>query len=117
MNSSGESSARAGSDTPPAERRQLTVVFINIVDANSLSERLDPEDFFSILGIYREVCNRSIEKYGGHLARMIGDEILAYFGVPHAHEDDPERAVHAALSIAEAVSKQEFSTLDRKSVR
>jgi class 3 adenylate cyclase/predicted ATPase/DNA-binding transcriptional ArsR family regulator len=117
MNSSGESGARAGSDTLPAERRQLTVVFINIADANSLSERLDPEDFFSILGTYREVCNRSIEKYGGHLARMIGDEILAYFGVPHAHEDDPERAIHAALSIAEAIGKQEFSTLDRKSVR
>jgi class 3 adenylate cyclase/predicted ATPase/DNA-binding transcriptional ArsR family regulator len=117
MNSSGQSGARAGSDILPPERRQLTVVFIDIVDATSLSERLDPEDFFSILGTYREVCNLSIEKYGGHLARMIGDEILAYFGVPHAHEDDPERAVHAALSIVEAIGKQDFSTVDAKSVR
>jgi class 3 adenylate cyclase/predicted ATPase len=117
MNLSGESDARTGSDTVPAERRQLTVVFINIVEANSLSERLDPEDFFSILGVYHDLCSRSIERFGGHLARMIGDEILAYFGVPHAHEDDPERAIHAALSIAQAVGEQTFSTLDRTSVR
>src|ERR1700745_841262 len=108
MNSSEQSGARVVDDIPVAERRQLTVVFIDVVDATSLSERLDPEDFFSILGTYREICNLSIEKYGGHLGRMIGGEILAYFGLPQAHEDDPERAVHAALSIAEAVSKQDF---------
>jgi class 3 adenylate cyclase/energy-coupling factor transporter ATP-binding protein EcfA2 len=117
MNSSGQSDPQADGDILPAERRQLTVVFIDIVGATSLSERLDPEDFFSILQKYREICNLSIEKYGGHLGRMIGDEILAYFGVPYAHEDDPERAIHAALSIAEAVGKEDFSTFDVKSVR
>jgi class 3 adenylate cyclase/predicted ATPase len=117
MTSSGQSGAQDGSDTLPAERRQLTVVFIDIVDATSLSERLDPEDFFFILQTYRDICNLSIERYGGHLGRMIGDEILAYFGVPHAHEDDPQRAVHAALSICEAVGKQDFSISGAKSVR
>ena len=92
------------------ERRQLTVVFIDIVDATSLSERLDPEDFFFVLRTYREICDQSIRNFGGHIARMVGDGLLAYFGYPSAHEDDAERAVRAGLSIVTAIKEHEFST-------
>jgi len=96
----------------PAERRQLTVVFVDVVDATSLSERLDPEDFFSVLRDYRDICEESIRRFGGHLARMVGDGLLAYFGLPRAHEDDAERAVRAALSIVSRLQAHLFSTAE-----
>jgi class 3 adenylate cyclase/tetratricopeptide (TPR) repeat protein len=101
----------------PDERRQLTVVFIDIADSTSLSERLDPEEFFSILRAYRNICDQWIRHFGGCIARMVGDGLLAYFGFPHAREDSTESAVHAALSIAAAIRDQEFSTWEAGSVR
>jgi class 3 adenylate cyclase/predicted ATPase len=95
-----------------AERRQLTVAFIDIVGSTPLSERIDPEEFFTIIRNYRDICNEHICRYGGHIARMIGDGLLAYFGVPQAHEDDPERAVRASLAIAAVVKEQRFSLSD-----
>src|SRR3569833_3287551 len=80
--------------TPSEERRQLTMVFIDIIDSTPLSERLDPEDFFSILREYHDVCDTCIVCYGGYVARRFGDGVLVFFGLPQAHENDPERAVH-----------------------
>jgi class 3 adenylate cyclase len=100
-----------------AERRQLTVVFVDIVGSTPLSEQIDPEEFFAVIRTYRDICNEQISQYGGHIARMIGDGLLAYFGVPQAHEDDPERAVRASLAIAAAVREQKFPTSDGSFVR
>ena len=91
-----------------AERRQLTVVFVDIVGSTPLSEQIDPEEFFAVIRTYRDICNGQISQYGGHIARMIGDGLLAYFGVPQAHENDPERAVRASLAIAAAVKEHQF---------
>ncbi len=93
-----------------AERRQLTVVFIDIVDSTSLSASLDPEEFFAILSAYHAFCNQRIRSFGGNIARTVGDGVLAHFGLPIAHEDDCERAVHAALSIAAAMRERQFET-------
>ena len=92
----------------PAERRQLTVVFVDIIGSTSLSARLDPDEFFALLSAYHTICAKPILSYGGSLARVVGDGILAYFGLPIAHEDDCERAVHAALSITEVMQQQRF---------
>jgi class 3 adenylate cyclase len=104
-----------------AERRQLTVMFVDIVGSTPLSERIDPEEFFSVVRTYRDICYRQIARFGGHIARLVGDGLLAYFGVPQAHEDDPERAVRAALAIAKAIREQKFpiagDTFVRLSVR
>ena len=100
-----------------AERRQLTVVFVDIVGSTPLSEQIDPEEFFAVIRMYRDICNEQISQYGGHIARMIGDGLLAYFGVPQAHENDPERAVRASLAIAAAVREQKFPTSDGSFVR
>ena len=100
-----------------AERRQLTVVFVDIVGSTPLSEQIDPEEFFAVIRTYRDICNEQISQYGGHIARMIGDGLLAYFGVPQAHENDPERAVRASLAIAAAVREQKFPTSDGSFVR
>jgi class 3 adenylate cyclase/predicted ATPase len=95
-----------------AERRQLTVAFIDIVGSTPLSERIDPEDFFAVIRTYRDICDEQIRHYGGHIARMIGDGLLAFFGVPQAHENDPERAVRASLAIAAAIKEHKFPLSD-----
>src|SRR5436190_4146025 len=101
----------------PAERRQLTVVFVDIVGSTPLSEQIDPEEFFAVIRTYRDICNEQISQYGGHIARLIGDGLLAYFGVPQAHENDPERAVRASLAIAAAIKDHEFLLADGSFVR
>src|ERR1700692_164537 len=65
-----------------AERRQLTVAFIDIVGSTPLSERIDPEEFFAVIRTYRDICDEQIRHYGGQIARMIGDGLLGFFGVP-----------------------------------
>ncbi|KRQ92724.1 hypothetical protein CQ12_26440 [Bradyrhizobium jicamae] len=100
-----------------AERRQLTVVFVDIVGSTPLSERIDPEEFFAVIRTYRDICDEQIRRYDGHIARMIGDGLLAYFGVPQAHENDPERAVRASLAIAAAIKEHKFLLSDRSFVR
>jgi len=106
-----------GSADLRAERRQLTVVFVDLVESTPLSERIDPEEFFAVIRSYRDICDEQIRHYGGHIARMIGDGLLAYFGVPQAHENDPERAVRASLAIAEAMEQREFRVSDRSVAR
>lgn len=100
-----------------AERRQLTVAFVDIVGSTPLSERIDPEEFFAVIRTYRDICDEQIRHYGGHIARMIGDGLLAFFGVPQAHENDPERAVRASLAIAAAVREHKFLLSDGSFVR
>jgi class 3 adenylate cyclase len=79
------------------ERRQLTVVFCDLVGSTALSARLDPEDLRSIITAYHRRCTELVERNGGFVAKYMGDGILAYFGCPQAHEHDAERAVRAGF--------------------
>jgi class 3 adenylate cyclase/predicted ATPase len=88
-----------------AERRQLTVMFCDLVGSTALSARLDPEDMREIVGAYHRCCADLITKAGGFVAKYMGDGVLAYFGYPQAHEHDAERAVRVGLALVEAVPK------------
>lgn len=90
-----------------AERRQLTVMFCDLVGSTDLSTRLDPEDLRAIIGGYHRCCTELVERHGGFVAKYMGDSVLAYFGYPRAHEHDAERAVSAGLALVEAVPKLE----------
>ena len=89
----------------PTERRQVTVVFVDVVESTALSAELDPEDLLRLLRRYREECVAVIEKYEGFVAQYLGDGMLVYFGFPQAQEHAAERAVRAALEIVKAVSQ------------
>ena len=80
-------------------------MFVDLVGSTSLSARLDPEDMREIIGAYHRCCAEQITKADGFVAKYMGDGVLAYFGYPHAHEDDAERAVRSALALIEAVPK------------
>jgi class 3 adenylate cyclase/tetratricopeptide (TPR) repeat protein len=97
--------------TSTGERRQLTVMFCDLVGSTALSEKLDPEELRSLLHAYRNFCGDVIARYDGFVARYVGDGILTYFGWPIAHEEDAERAVRAALEIVHTV-KRASSTED-----
>ena len=86
-----------------AERRQLTVLFCDLVGSSALSERLDPEDFSEVIRSYQERCTAIVVSFGGHVAKYLGDGVLAYFGYPHAHEDAAEQSVRAGLAIIRAI--------------
>ena len=88
---------------PDAERRQLTIMFIDIVESTSLSSQLDPEDYREVVRSYQATCSEVIQRYDGHVAQLLGDGLLVYFGFPSAHEDDAQRAVRAALGMLEAI--------------
>ena len=94
---------RVGGGFPEAERRQITVMFCDLVGSTSLSARLDPEELREIIGGYHRRCAEVITKSGGFVAKYMGDGVLAYFGYPQAHEHDAERAVRAGLTLVEAV--------------
>ncbi len=100
---------------PTGERRQLTVMFCDLVGSTALSEKLDPEELRSLLHAYRAVCGEVIAHYDGFVARYVGDGILTYFGWPTAHEEDAERAVRAALEIIHSVKRA--SSTEALSVR
>src|SRR5215475_2722447 len=87
-----------------AERRQITMMFADLVASTALSTRLDPEDLREIIGAYHRCCTEQIEEFGGFVARYMGDGVLAYFGYPRADEDDAERAVSAGLALVAAVA-------------
>jgi class 3 adenylate cyclase/tetratricopeptide (TPR) repeat protein len=101
--------------TPTGERRQLTVMFCDLVGSTALGEKLDPEELGKLLHTYRTCCGDVIARYDGFVARYVGDGILTYFGWPAAHEDDAERAVRAALEIVSTV--KHASTTEDLSVR
>jgi class 3 adenylate cyclase/tetratricopeptide (TPR) repeat protein len=90
---------------PSAQRRQLTVMFCDLVGSTALSSKLDPEDLRSIITAYHRCCTAMVERNGGFVAKYMGDGVLAYFGYPQAHEHDAERAVRAGLALAGAVPK------------
>jgi class 3 adenylate cyclase len=90
---------------PDAERRQLTVMFCDLVGSTYLSQRLDAEDLRSVVRSYQEAASRVIERYSGHVAQYLGDGLLVYFGHPQAHEGDAERAVRAGLEILAALGR------------
>ena len=93
------------SHTPEAERRQLTVLFCDLVDSTRLASQLDPEDLREVVRAYQEAGARVIARYEGHIAQYLGDGLLVYFGYPQAHEDDAQRAVRAGLGIVEAIGQ------------
>ncbi|MGH6943517.1 MAG: adenylate/guanylate cyclase domain-containing protein, partial [Geminicoccaceae bacterium] len=95
----------AASTARPAERRHLTVLFCDLVGSTELSARLDPEDLRDVIGAYQAACAAVIAGLDGHVARFLGDGVLAYFGWPRAHEDDAERAVRAGLAMAADVGR------------
>jgi hypothetical protein len=100
-----------------AERRQLTVMFCDLVGSTAMSARLDPEDMRGIIGAYHKCCANLITQGGGFVAKYMGDGVLAYFGYPQAHEHDAERAVRAGLAIVEAAPKLETATSEPLHVR
>jgi class 3 adenylate cyclase len=89
---------------PEAERRQLTVMFCDLVDSTTLSSQLDPEEYRDIVRAYQATCTQIIERYDGHVAQLLGDGLLVYFGYPQAHEDDAHRAIRTGLEILEAMA-------------
>jgi class 3 adenylate cyclase/tetratricopeptide (TPR) repeat protein len=88
-----------------AERRQITVLFCDLVGSTALSERLDPEDLRDVIRAYQTACAEAVARWDGHLAQYLGDGVMAYFGYPIAHEDDAARAVGAGLDMLAAVAK------------
>ena len=91
--------------SPEAERRQLTVLFCDLVDSTRLAGQLDPEDLREVVQAYQATCAKVIALYEGHIAQYLGDGLLVYFGYPQAHEDDAQRAVRAGLGIVEALEQ------------
>jgi class 3 adenylate cyclase len=85
-----------------AERRQLTVMFVDLVGSTALSAALDPEDMREVIRAYQNAVAVEVTRFEGHVAKFMGDGVLAYFGWPKAHEDDAERAVRAGLAVADA---------------
>jgi class 3 adenylate cyclase/tetratricopeptide (TPR) repeat protein len=96
-------SPETGLSPPEAERRQLTVMFCDLVDSTALAERLDPEDLREVMLAYRAACAEVIQRFDGHIAQYLGDGLLVYYGYPHAHEDDPQRAVRTGLGIVKTI--------------
>src|SRR5437667_1908960 len=92
-----------------SERRPITVLFADIAGSTSIAERLDPEDWTTLVGKAFQRMNRTIERYGGTIARLMGDGVLAFFGAPTAHEDDPERAVRCGLDLVRAIDELDAS--------
>jgi class 3 adenylate cyclase len=100
-----------------AERRQLTVMFVDLVDSTRLAGRLDPEDMRTVITGYQNACSDVIGRYEGHVAKFMGDGVLAYFGYPRAHEDDAERAVRAGLELARVARQLPGDAGDALAVR
>jgi class 3 adenylate cyclase len=86
-----------------AERRQVTVMFSDLVGSTTLSARMDPEDLREVIAAYQKCVAKTVQRFGGFLAKYMGDGVLVYFGYPQAHEDDAERAVRAGLELIRAV--------------
>src|SRR5438477_11277334 len=100
------SASDAPTPTRPAassERRPITVLFADIAGSTAIAEQLDPEDWTVLVGEAFQRLNRAVERYGGTVARLMGDGVLAFFGAPVAHEDDPERAVRCGLEMVRSI--------------
>jgi class 3 adenylate cyclase len=99
MTASDKPARQGQGGTASSERRPITVLFADIAGSTAIAERLDPEDWTAIVGEAFQRMNHTIERYGGTIARLMGDGVLAFFGAPAAHEDDPERAVRCGLDM------------------
>src|SRR5262245_23643137 len=91
--------------TIEAERRQLTVMFCDLVGSTALSVSLDPEDLRAVIGAYHDAVRKTVTGFDGFVAKYMGDGVLVYFGYPRAHEDDAERAVRAGLALIDAIGR------------
>jgi len=100
-----EASPPVARGTPEAERRQLTVLFCDLVDSTVLASQLDPEELREVVRAYQDTCAKVIARFEGHIAQYLGDGLLVYFGYPLAHEDDAQRAVRAGLGMLEALGQ------------
>ena len=109
--------ARTPGPEPQAERRQLTVMFCDLVGSTALSARLDPEDLRAVIGAYHRCVAKVVGRGGGFVAKYMGDGVLAYFGYPRADEHDAERAVRAALKLVESVAGLDTVAAVRLQVR
>ena len=96
---------RSGAAPTTGERRQLTVMFCDLVESTALGRSLDPEELSELLNAYQSVCTEAVRSYDGHVAQYLGDGILVYFGYPQAHEDDVERALRAGLEIQQGLAR------------
>lgn len=105
--------ADTGSTQSSAERRHLTIMFSDLASSTQLSEQLDPEDMREILREYQTACTLAIKRHDGYVAQFLGDGVLAYFGYPQAHEDDPQRGVAAGLAVVEAIRKSRLKYKQR----
>jgi class 3 adenylate cyclase len=94
---------------PTAERRQVTVMFADLVGSTALSARMDPEDLREVISAYQKCVAETVQRFGGFVAKYMGDGVLVYFGYPQAHEDDAERAVRAGLELIQTVSSLKSS--------
>ena len=96
-----------GAHTREAERRQLTVMFVDLVGSTELSSRIDPEEMHEVLRHYQDAVTGAVARYQGHVAKFMGDGVIVYFGYPKAHEDEAERSVRAGLEIVDAIAALE----------
>ena len=103
--SSAPKPAAAPTASDSAERRQLTVMFCDLVGSTTLSSQLDPEDLRTVIVAYAKCVADMTGQFGGFVARYVGDGVLVYFGYPHAHEDDPEQAIRGGLAVVDAVGR------------
>ncbi|HVU03970.1 MAG TPA: adenylate/guanylate cyclase domain-containing protein [Polyangiaceae bacterium] len=104
--SSGTAQSEVAPTTLDGERRQLTVIFADLVGSTAMASRLDPEDWRDVVSAYQTACSGVVERFGGYVAQYLGDGLVVYFGYPTAHEDDALRAVRAGLGMLEAVKAQ-----------
>lgn len=114
---SSVSGEQDSSKSREAERRQLTIMFADLIGSTELSQQLDPEDLRDLNRAYQDACKVAIEQFDGYVARYMGDGVLAYFGYPMAHEDDAERAVRAGLDIVARISALSERTSDESGVK
>jgi class 3 adenylate cyclase/tetratricopeptide (TPR) repeat protein len=105
ISSPAQSQSQSPAPVRDAERRQLTVMFCDLVGSVELGEQLDIEDYRELLARFRTATTQAVERFNGFIARHQGDGLLAYFGYPHAHENDAERALRAALDVLRAVEE------------
>jgi class 3 adenylate cyclase len=102
-----ETETGAPSATPAdrGERRQVTVMFSDLVGSTALSSRMDPEDLRDVISAYQKCVAETVKRFGGYVAKYMGDGVLVYFGYPQAHEDNAERAVRGGLAVIEAIAR------------
>ena len=106
-----------GREAPEAERRQLTVLFCDLVDSTALAARLDPEELREVVRAYQAAGAEVIGRFAGHIAQYLGDGLLVYFGYPLAHEDDAQRAVRAGLGMLEALEQLNTRLAQERGIR